>query len=177
MNKNEFINQMFYEVCSAVEQRIKAGPFCIVAIGGGMGVGKTALSRYLSYTLRLSLLEADLFLRSIEAKVRYDYKYIQEILDSKRKAKRHIVVEGLSILPVLSKFESSEIFLIHIENKIPSSHSPVELIDWGNTEYCPIKEIPNVNLSPDCPSALKAKASHTINWQIIRNNQGGKAWR
>lgn len=162
MGSNEYISQRV-EACRVVEQRIKKGPFCIIVIAGKMGVGKTSLSQYLSCKLRLSLLETDLFLRLIESKVRYDYKYIHEILEAKKKAKQHIIVEGCSVLQIIRKFEPSEIFLIHIE-KIFSDHPPIELIYFENTETCSIQEIPNVDLNPDCPSDLKAKTNHAICW-------------
>lgn len=161
-DENEDINQIFFDACRVVEQRIKAGSFCIVAIGGAMGGGKTRLSQYLSFKFGLSLLETDHFLRPVETKVGYDYKCIQEILESKKKAKRHIIIEGCSILPVLSKFDPSEIFLIYIENKRPPGNPSGELIDWGNTEHCSIKEI----LDVDCQCHLKKLAKHTIRWIV-----------
>ena len=104
----------------------------------------------------------DLFLRPVETKVGYDYTYIQKIVESKKKAKRHIIIEGCSILPVLREFDSGEIFLIHIEKQKTSCHPSVEPIDWGNTEHCSIKEILDVDL--DSQPDLKAKANYTISW-------------
>jgi len=158
-SKNEYLDQVCLDACRVVEQKINTSAFCIVAIGGAMGGGKTLLSRYISWKLRLSLLETDLFLRFIEPKVSYDFECIQEILERKKVNKRNIIVEGSYILPVLRKFDPNEIFLIHIENKIPSS-PPAELIDWGNTEHCAINEILNM----DCPADLKVLAQHTIRW-------------
>lgn len=157
---NEYLNQVFFDACRVIEQKINAGSFCIVAIGGAMGGGKTLLSRYLSWKLRLPSLETDLFLRLIGSKVSYDCKYIQEILEREKINKRNIIVEGCSILPVLGKFDPSEIFLVHIENKILSGHPPIELIDWKNTEHCSINEILEIDLQAD----LKNLAQHTIRW-------------
>ncbi|MBI3901677.1 MAG: hypothetical protein HY306_01820 [Nitrosomonadales bacterium] len=162
MGSDECINQKL-EACRVVEQQISKVPFCIIAITGKMGVGKTSLSRYLSYKLRISHLETDLFLRLIDSKVRYDYKYIHEVLESKKRDKRHIIVEGCSVLPIIRKFEPNEVFLIHIENSF-SERPPHELIELENTEKCSIREIINVDLNPDCPSDLKAIKNHAICW-------------
>jgi hypothetical protein len=167
MNQNEYINQKYYDTYKRVEQEIKSSPFCIVAISGVTGGGKSDLSRYLSCRLDLSCLETDLFLRSGETKVGYDYAYIHGILEHRRKIKRNIIVDGCSLCPVLCWFERSETFLIHIENRRPSDRPKDELIDFENSETYSIKEMPNVenaDLNPDSPSCLKACANYTIRW-------------
>lgn len=176
-NRDEYPNQVFLNACRAVEQRIKKDPFCIIAIGGKLGVGKTTLSRYLSWKLGLSLLETDLFLRPKETKVSYDYKYIRDILEFKKKSERHVIVEGCSILPVLREFDSSETFLIYIEKQITSGHPSIDQIDFEITETFSIKDIFDVDL--DCPSELKEKAGHTIvvNNTWIQNGQYAAGWR
>lgn len=162
MLSEEFIRQKYEDCLFAVKQRIKTGQFCIIAIGGKTGSGKTSLSQYLAYQLHFSLLEMDLFLLPDAAKAKYDYKYLQKILESKKNNKRNVIIEGCSVLPVLSKFDLGEIFLIHLENTIRSARPPVELIYFENTEHCSIKEIFDIDL--DSQENLKEKSCYTVNW-------------
>ena len=163
MSLDKYINQIYEDCLFVVEQRIKKGQFCIIAIGGKTSAGKTSLSQYLAYQLRLSLLEMDLFLLLDESKVKYDYKYLQKILESKKNNKRNVIIEGCSVLPVLSKFDSGEIFLIHLENKMHFAHSSVRLINFENTEHCSSKDILDVDL--DSQANLNEKSNFTVNWQ------------
>ena len=145
-----------------VEQAIKSRNFCIIAIGGTVASGKSRLSRFLAWKLQLSLLETDLFLSHENTKGIVNYKYINEILENKKRHKQHIIVEGFSILPILNKFEDSEIFLVHLKRikatKLSNDVDADRILDdpfWKeNTVNRPISDL----LDIDSDSELAERA-------------------
>lgn len=145
-------------IINCVKEKINNSHFCIIGIGGVLGSGKTTLARYLSWKLDISQLETDLFLFNEEGQSDYDYGYIHNILCNKKKTNRNVVVEGCSILKILSKFDPDETFLIYVKQ----SHSPKfptnNYCYFENTEKCSVTDI----LDYDKPADLQENAQFVV---------------
>jgi hypothetical protein len=145
----------YAQTYQVVKKRIENSSFCIVAITGKLAAGKTRLSRYLSRMLGIELLEMDSFLRLQESEPSYDYNAMREILDSKKIARQHVILDGVSISPLISSYPKADIFLIYIEkNNYDSSNDDV----WFK-ENRTITHTPKI-LDVDSQCEMRVSADH-----------------
>lgn len=108
----------YTEVLNALTPVLCKPPPKIIAINGRNGVGKTQLGRYLAYRFDVTLIETDLFL--IEDQDRYVHRNdeIARIIAKRLEGFRwHVIVEGVTVLRLLSQLKRKPDFTIYITNK------------------------------------------------------------
>jgi len=91
-------------------------PPVIIAIDGRDGVGKTTLGRYLAWHFNVTLLETDTFLLR-DRGLRHDEGCIATAIRSRVELGRPILIDGVSILRVLSSIALKPHFLLYVRNE------------------------------------------------------------
>lgn len=91
-------------------------PGKIVAIDGRCGVGKTTLGRYLAYRFNVSLIETDLFLIEQQGGTLYRNDEIGRIITKRLNKPRPVIVEGTTVLRLLSQLNRKPDFTIYVAN-------------------------------------------------------------
>lgn len=92
-------------------------PGKIVAIGGGLGSGKTTLGRYLAYRFNVSLIETDMLrLKNHAGRLAYREDVLAQAIASRidRRFPRPVIVEGAVVLRLLADIGRRPDFYIHI---------------------------------------------------------------
>lgn len=93
-------------------------PGRLVAIDGRDGSGKTTLGRFLAWHFNVSLVETDLFLHEGKGLV-YLTSDIERIIARRLAIPRPVIVEGVTVLRLLSTLGRKPDFLVYVRN--PSS--------------------------------------------------------
>lgn len=87
-----------------------------IAVDGADGAGKSPLSRYLAWQLRIPLIETDLLLISDTRPIQYNLECLKELIGSRHSLDRPVLIEGIKILDTLSKLNIESDILIFVEN-------------------------------------------------------------
>ena len=94
-------------------------PGKIVAIGGGLGAGKTTLGRYLAYRFNISLVETDLLrLKNQAGRITYRNDVLADVIARRvdRQNPRPVIIEGAVELRLLADVRRRPDFYIHISS-------------------------------------------------------------
>lgn len=118
-------------------------PGKIIAIGGGLGSGKTTLGRYLAYRFNISLVETDQFrLKNQAGRITYRNDVLADVIASRvdRQNPRPVIVESAVILRLLSEIGRLADFYIHVgsdeESDLTESDERADVARY-ETEYAP----------------------------------------
>lgn len=104
------------EAVAALAPVLHGRPPVIVAIDGRDGVGKTTLGRYLAWHFNCTLLETDSF-PPFGRGVHLHKPCIAAAIRSRVELGRPILIEGISILRVLSSIAMKPNFLLYVRNE------------------------------------------------------------
>ena len=139
-------NERDYEpAVDALKPVLYGLPGKIVAIGGLPGVGKTTLARYLAYRFNVSMIETDLFLIPNQGVMVYRNEWINHLIASRIDGpdwRRPIIIEGSTVLRLLSDLGRKADYLIHVTNPdAPESRgSLVTDLERYDAEFAPISK-------------------------------------
>jgi hypothetical protein len=113
-----------YELAvSALSTLLYDLPGKLIAIDGYPGVGKTPLGRFLAWRFNVSLIETDLFLIPAQGRLVHRNEEIVRIIDRRLDIPRPVIVEGCSVLRLLSGMGRKPDFLIYVTNQsAPKPH-------------------------------------------------------
>lgn len=83
-----------------------------IAVDGVDGSGKSTLARFLAWELGMPTIEADLL---IDENAQHDASTMRRLIDSRHKANRPVIVEGIFVLRALANAGVSVDFLIYVQ--------------------------------------------------------------
>jgi uridine kinase len=103
-------------------------------IDGPDGVGKSVLSRFLSWELNMPAIEMDLFINSENEPPSYRYEEFYNVINQRHSLNRPVIVEGIFLLDTLKKVNVECDVLIYVENKEFSGSDQLsgELTEYRN---------------------------------------------
>lgn len=111
-------DQEYAAVVDALGPILRDLPYKLIAIGGLPHAGKTTLARFLAWYFNVSLIETDLF-RDLGVRRRLAHKadQVAAIIDYRRNVvDRPVIIEGATVLRLLSQIGVRPDFYIHVDN-------------------------------------------------------------
>jgi len=117
----------------------------LVAITGQSGAGKSTLSRFLAWYFNISLIEADFFLiphKGFEC----EPAEVDRIIKQRHNIQRSVIVEGATILQLLSRINRVPDGIIQVRNSAESRQPTTGEMQYVNPtawgfEKCPTYEV------------------------------------
>jgi uridine kinase len=107
-------------VIDALSRIMRNLPGVIVTIDGRDGVGKTTLGRYLAWHFNVTLVETDLFVIPTRAHPIYLDDQVNRIIERRLSMRRPIIVEGVSVLALMSRLSRNPDFAIYVSSSARS---------------------------------------------------------
>jgi uridine kinase len=89
----------------------------LIGIDGREGVGKTSLSSWLAWQLRMPVIHLDLFLKQNEVPAPVTRRTVDLDRCIKARSKRPFIVEGVLLLDAMEELDGSVDFLIFVEEQ------------------------------------------------------------
>ena len=126
----------YAKALNKLEPLLCGWPQKVVVIDGKPTVGKSTLGRFLAWRFNISLIETDLFLKRNQGRFLYNEEALRTVINFKIQAERPVIIEGVVALRLLSDFNISPDFHIHVTCEEESA--PEELA--GLEKYCGFKE-------------------------------------
>jgi len=107
-------------VVDALSPIMRNLPGVIVTIDGRDGVGKTTLGRYLAWHFSVTLIETDLFVIPTKAHPIYLDDQVNRIIERRLSMSRPVIVEGISVLALMSRLNRNPDFSIYVSSSARS---------------------------------------------------------
>ncbi|MFN7168230.1 MAG: hypothetical protein ACK4NV_14365 [Pannonibacter sp.] len=111
------IKPHYFKVVENLEDVLVNRESNLIAIDGRSGVGKTELSRFLSWRFNICLVETDIFFSTRTSKKQTEYDALRRVIERQVNSRRPVFVEGIKILETLEEIEQTPSYLIYLNPK------------------------------------------------------------
>jgi uridine kinase len=110
-----------------------------IGIDGADGVGKSPISRLISWQLGMPTLETDMFLEQEKPKPIFRYDYLSNLIHWRHTLNRPVVVEGIFLLEKMKKIDVKLDVLIYvIDSDFDGSFNLKERLEQYRGHYDPV---------------------------------------
>ena len=106
----------YQEIVNIIRKKFGSSRRYTVAVDGADHAGKTTIARYLSWQLRMSIFELDIYVNPDNAPTEKDIDILKGYISFRHKANIPVVVEGICVLEILEKVKIKPDFYIVIKN-------------------------------------------------------------
>ena len=86
-----------------------------IALDGVDGVGKSSLSRFMSWQLGMPTIETDLVIQSASNGFTYDFSILSQLINARHERDRPVIIEGMCILETMDVLGMQSDYLVYVE--------------------------------------------------------------